>query len=387
MLPCALLTAHTVLLAWLTGVPLADAVLRPSWFALLYWFFRRIGRQHAAVRGLPMRLIESGFLVLAVGFATSSAIALAGLAERAPALLQLQVVCERGAFFLLGLTLIAFGLMSWLPTVLENHRLLRQRFVWTHDRLQDAEHARSRMEARLVEADRLGLLGELAAGVAHDLRNPLAIIRGTADSLGRRTRSAEELQEHVEVLRRSIDRADKTITALIDLGRPPRAGDQQTDIDSVVRDVLALVLVESRRRQLTITTQLTAAVTVRGDRALLQQTLLNLVLNAMQASVAAGTIVLRTRCHPAFGAVAIAVDDRGCGLPANIRRQLFTPFFTTKPDGTGLGLLSCRRIALEMGGRLGIAPRRRGGARALLLLPLPTPAPSRSRRTATRAAR
>ena len=109
---------------------------------------------------------------------------------------------------------------------------------------------------------------------------------------------------------------------------------------------------------------------MRGDRALLQQTLLNLVLNAMQASTAGGTIALRTRCHPALGAVAIAVDDRGCGLPANVRQQLFTPFFTTKPDGTGLGLLSCRRIAVEMGGRLGITPRLRGGTRALVLLPL-----------------
>ncbi|MBK8097842.1 MAG: hypothetical protein IPK26_12085 [Planctomycetes bacterium] len=378
MLPCALLTVHTVLLASLTGVPLADAVLRPSWFALLYWFFRGIGRRYADLRGLPMRWIESGFLVLAAGFATSSAIALLGLAAQSPALQQLQVVCERGAFFLLGLTLIAFGLMSWLPTVLESHRLLRQRFAWTHGRLQDAEHARSRMEARLVEADRLGLLGELAAGVAHDLRNPLAIIRGTADSLGRRARSADEVKEHIEVLRRSIDRADKTITALIDLGRPPRAGARSTAIDTVVRDVLALVLVESRRLQLTISSPRTTGAIVRGDRALLQQTLLNLVLNAMQASRAGDTIAVRTRCHPALGAVAIAVDDRGCGLPENVRRQLFTPFFTTKPDGTGLGLLSCRRIALEMGGRLGITPRRRGGARALLLLPLAsTPQPER----------
>jgi signal transduction histidine kinase len=99
--------------------------------------------------------------------------------------------------------------------------------------------------------------------------------------------------------------------------------------------------------------------------------LLNLLLNAAQVSPAGGTIEVRCRKLNRRGTpfLAIAVEDRGPGLPAEIRRRVFTPFFTTRNGGTGLGLLSSRRMASQMGGELGLYPRGSGGARALLLLP------------------
>jgi signal transduction histidine kinase len=117
-----------------------------------------------------------------------------------------------------------------------------------------------------------------------------------------------------------------------------------------------------------------------ADRELLLQVLLNLVLNAAQASPEGGTVVVRARPfgQGAHAQTAIAVEDRGQGLSPEVRRHLFTPFFTTRTGGTGLGLLSSRRLIDDMHGRLGLFPRARGGARALVLLPAAEPAPPRA---------
>ncbi|HLQ37807.1 MAG TPA: histidine kinase dimerization/phospho-acceptor domain-containing protein, partial [Planctomycetota bacterium] len=220
LLSCLLLTLLTVLLAICTGNPTADATLRPLYFALLFGFFRGVGRRYEHIRGLPMRLVEAGFLVLTLGFTTSAVLTLWQLDSQSALWTQLHLALERGAVFLLGISLISYGLILLIPQLLEHHRLLRMSFARTRGQLQVAESARSRMEQRLVDADRLGILGQLAAGVAHDLRNPLAIIKGTVESMRRKRRSVTEVTEHIEVICRSVEKADRTIEALIDLGRP-----------------------------------------------------------------------------------------------------------------------------------------------------------------------
>ncbi len=131
--------------------------------------------------------------------------------------------------------------------------------------------------------------------------------------------------------------------------------------------------IELRRRRLDLTIRADGptAPTVFADRTLLAQALLNLLWNAMQATPAGGRISVSARRWHTAGhpRTAIAIADSGIGIAPAIRGQLFTPFFTTKTTGTGLGLVSCRRIAKELGGNLGLYPRRRGGARAVLVLP------------------
>jgi signal transduction histidine kinase len=211
----------------------------------------------------------------------------------------------------------------------------------------------------------------LAATIAHDLRNPLTIVKGTAESLCRRQRTMAELAQHTEVIRRNVEKADRTIASLIDLGRPRAAAPRTSPAREVLSEVRDLVQLEARRRRLHIEVNADRATTVQADRTLLAQALLNLVLNAMQATPDRGRIHLRARPVRRGGRqlTALTVEDRGHGLAPAARDRLFTPFFTTKPGGTGLGLSSCRRIATELGGRLDLFPRLRGGARALLLLP------------------
>ena len=374
---CALLTLFTILLAW-PAPPVELAVLvRPGYFALLFLFFWRTGRDSPELQGQAMQLVRSGFFVLWLAFTLGAVIHFAQLEPVHPGFAYLRHVCERGAMFLLGTTLIAYGLMLWIPQVLASHRLLAEHFAHQRGKLQVAESARSQLEQRLVDADRRGLLGELAATIAHDLRNPLAIVKGTAESLCRKARTSAEVAAHTDVIQRNIEKADRTIASLIDLGRPRAAAPTDSSAREVLSEVADLVHVEARRRQIALGVTIDAGggePTVHADRTLLAQALLNLVLNAVQSTPAGGRIVLRARhwCGGGAPRVALAIEDRGCGLPHAVRSRLFTPFFTTKVGGTGLGLSSCRRIAAELGGLLGLYPRTRGGARALLLVPAAT---------------
>jgi signal transduction histidine kinase len=380
---CALLTVLTILLAWPNPPEWLAQLVRPAYFALLSWFFWRTTRASPELQLQPMRLVRGGFLTLLVSYSASAALPLFGPHADSSAFTYLQYVCERGALFLLGTTLIAFGLMMWIPQVIASHRLLEEHAARQRFALRDAESARSLLEQRLVEADRRGMLGELAATIAHDLRNPLTIVKGTAESLCRRPRTSAEVAEHTAVIQRNVEKADRTIEALIGLAKP-RVGEPE-DIASLATllDVADLLHLEARRRGVALAVDRDAAApALRTDRALLSQALLNLVLNAVQASPAGGTVRLRARrfARGEAGRVAFVIEDRGSGLPPEVRARLFTPFFTTKANGTGLGLSSCRRIATELRGSLRLYPRARGGTRALLLLPrapgaaAPTPA-------------
>ncbi|MGE3173636.1 MAG: sensor histidine kinase [Planctomycetota bacterium] len=374
LLHCALLTVLTVAMVALTGWTDTEALLRPLFFALLYSFLRETGRRYPHIRGLPMRLCESGFLVLTLAAVGSAGLMLAGTGDADSWLSQLRVVLDRGAIFLLGIVLLAYGLLLWIPLVLESHRQLEASVARTRGELQESESARTSMERQLVDTHRLSILGELAAGIAHDLRNPLTIMKGAADALVRRARTPESTAEHAEIIRRGVEKADRTIQALIDLGRPRRSKAGPVPLADVAREALALVQVEGRRRHLRYVAEVGDAV-VLADRDLLMQVLINLLLNATQSSPDKGPVDLRARRvgRGEGAAIAIVVEDRGQGLPPEVRHQLFTPFFTTRSGGTGLGLLSSRRIATEMGGNLGLYPRTRGGARALLVLPAAPP--------------
>ncbi|MFY9342610.1 MAG: ATP-binding protein [Planctomycetota bacterium] len=375
---CALLTVLTILLAWPEPPAAFAAIVRPAYFALLAWFFWRRTRNARGLDGQPMRLVRGGFLILFVAFTTSAAIQIAGVEAGHGVYAYLRYVCERGALFLLGTTLIAYGLMLWIPQVLTSHRLLAEHAAAQDHALHDAEAAQSRLEDRLVDADRRAMLGELAASIAHDLRNPLTIVKGTAESLCRRPRTSHEVAEHTAVIRRNIDKADRTIEALIGLARPRQTDPADVAATELLAEVADLVHVEARRRsvKLTVAPERHGRVVLRTDRTLCSQALLNLLLNAVQATGHGGEVRLFASAVRRAGRelVLFAVEDRGVGLPPSVRRALFTPFFTTKATGTGLGLASCRRIAHELGGSLRLYPRTGGGTRALFLLATAPPA-------------
>src|SRR5436190_1964876 len=294
---CAQLTVLTSLLAWPDPAAELAVLVRACYFALLSWFFWRAPRASPELQGQPMRLVRGGFLVLFLAFAISAAIHFAGM-QGEPGLPEyLRQVCERGALFLLGTTLTAYGLMLWIPQVLASHQLLAEHSAAQRGALQDSESARSQLEHRLIDADRRGMLGELAATIAHDLRNPLTIVKGTAESLCRKQRTSREIAEHTQVIQRNIDKADRTIDALIALARPRAQEPEDLDAEELLAEVADLLHVEARRRavKLIVVRAAAGAGTVRSDRTLVAQALLNLVLNAVQATPDGGTVRLVAR--------------------------------------------------------------------------------------------
>lgn len=376
---CALLTVLTVALAWPGLPPTLAALVPPAYFGLLAWFFARTAAASPELRGQAMTLLVAGFGIRCAGAATSAIIAMLPPADSS-LLAYARTVCDDGAVFLLGTTLSTFGLMLWIPHVLQNLRTLQESTARQRDQLDAAASERSLLEHHLVEADRRGMLAELAASIAHDLRNPLTIVKGTAESLCRRPRTMHELAEHTAVIQRNVDKADRTIAALIDLARPQAQAAADVSPLQALDEVAGLLQTEARRRRIDLHVDRCAAFCppVHTDRTLLSQALLNLALNALQATPAGRRVTLRARPWRRRDAVVFAVDDRGDGFDAAARAQLFTPFFTTKPDGTGLGLVSCRRIAAELGGGLRLQNRTGGGARATLALPRrPAAAPAK----------
>lgn len=368
--PLALLTGMSVVLAAGAHHAHVDPVLRTLYFALFAGFFLQIGARHPSLRVPALRWIQIGFFVLTLGHAAAALIRIHGL-EQSPVLAAILTALERGGVFLLGFLLISFGIVLWIPALVESGRLMRRSYHRTRGELRTSERTLRRMEQRMVDADRLHLLGELAAGIAHDLRNPLAIVKGAADALAQRERPRHEVQEHAEVIARNVQRAERTIAALLDLARPAHVPLGPVSVDGVFREVLALVAVEARRRGVSCTARPAGGLAVHAEASRLGQVLLNLVMNALQASTAGTELVLRARPQRLQdrNSVAIGIDDRGRGIAPDERTLLFTPFFTTKKDGMGLGLLASRRLVEMLGGRLGLYPRHRGGARALVLLP------------------
>lgn len=368
---CALLTVLTILLAWPSPPAAFGALVRTAYFALLAWFFWRASRASPALRGPAMRLVRNGFHVLLVCHASSVGILAASLEEQHTFWTYLRQTCEHGALFLLGTSLVAYGLMLLIPQVIDRHRLQEEDAARQRGALQVAETTRSRLEQHLVDADRRAMLGELAASVAHDLRNPLTIVKGAAESLCRRARDGIEVENHTQVIQRNIDKANGILEALIGLARPRASQHQPIAPLALLREIANLLQIESRRRQATIRVAGEIAAAFPSDQALLAQALLNLALNALQASPAGGTIDLLARSVAIAGRrrLALVVADRGTGIAPESRDRLGAPFFTTKADGTGLGLASSRRIASELRGALRLYPRLRGGCRALLLLP------------------
>ena len=366
---CALLTLLTLLLAWPEPAPAFAAAVKTAYFALLSWFFLRTRRASPALHSQPMRLICSGFFVLFLGYGVAACIHLLGLEAEYTAAIYMRLACEHGAWFLLGTTLISYGVMLCIPEIICSNQLLSNHSERQQHELQRSRTERTELEQRLVVADRLAMLGELAATVAHDLRNPLTIVKGTAESLCRKERTREEIEEHTKVISRNIEKADDAIANLINLARQQRNDPVPINALEALGDVQELLHVEAHRRavKLVVTPTNADSLSLHVDRTLLAQALMNLVLNALQASQAHGVVTLSAR--RIRNNIALVVSDRGCGLPEVIEAGTLKPFFTTKKSGTGLGLISCRRIALELGGQLRHYSRHRGGARAIIWLP------------------
>ncbi len=205
---------------------------------------------------------------------------------------------------------------------------------------------------RMVRADRFAAVGELATGLAHEIKNPLAGLSGALELLAEDLAGSPRQAEVVGEMRHQVSRLGNTMESLLSFARPPKARLRTTDVNATLEKVLFLVRQQRRAAAVAIEAAVGKDLPpVLADPNQLEQVFLNICLNACQAMDGEGKLVLRT--FEVEGRVTIEIEDDGPGIPADVRQHIFKPFFTTKREGNGLGLAISARIVAEHGGHIG----------------------------------
>lgn len=234
--------------------------------------------------------------------------------------------------------------------------------------LRDLRQIRD-LENQVRQSEKLAAVGGLAAGVAHEVRNPLSSMRGLANFL---TRSLDEKSREAEYLRvmiEEIDRINRVITGLLDFARPRTPELAPVDFNEVARHTSDLVTDDARGRSISVREDMAPdKPLIRADRDQVIQSMLNLLLNAIEAMPDGGRMTVSTKKENGCG--VFMVEDTGPGVPYKDRSKLADPFFTTKKKGSGLGLAQTAGIMEAHGGRLEIGGEPGMGARIMLFFPL-----------------
>lgn len=206
------------------------------------------------------------------------------------------------------------------------------------------------LHAQVLQAERLAALGQMVAEISHEIKNPLVMIGGFARQLLKKVTGDKE-QAKLGVIASEVERLEKLLADLKDLYRPRQLNLLDFDIDELLREVCNLTIANLKNDAITIRCQAEpGAKMISGDRDKLKQVLLNLVKNGAEALAGPGTVAVASRLGP--GNILVTITDGGQGIPASIREKIFSPFFTTKEHGTGLGLCISKRIVEEHPGGL-----------------------------------
>jgi two-component system sensor histidine kinase HydH len=245
----------------------------------------------------------------------------------------------------------------------EQHRRTAEQLAEANARIRQAEQAARR-------SDRLAALGQLSAGLAHELRNPLGTMRASAEMLARSVSAENEVAREVAgFISSEVDRTNSLITRFLQFARPLKLRLETADLTQTLDAAVALV--EREASGVTIYKNYEPGIPPFAfDAELLERVFYNLMLNAAQATQPGGAVTVKTRALD--GLVEVAVIDRGSGIDAKDRDSIFNPFFTTKPQGVGLGLAIVSKIVDEHGGKITVESEPGKGSIFHVLLPLET---------------
>jgi len=261
-----------------------------------------------------------------------------------------------------GLEILLYNVVAVVAGLLvDRERREREQQERLATRLGDALAEQRRIEAQLIRAGKLGALGEMTAGIAHEIKNPLHALKGTAEIL--RDAVPEDVPERrmLELHIAEIDRLDQTADRFLSFARPIPAHRRPVEPESLIDRVVSLVSTQARQERVETVVAARGAGSlpkVTGDRDLLVQLLLNIALNGVQAMAPGGggrlTFSLEAERQGGKEYVRVGIANTGPPIPEGNLERIFDPFHTTKDGGTGLGLSICSRIADEHEGTLSV---------------------------------
>jgi two-component system sensor histidine kinase HydH len=250
---------------------------------------------------------------------------------------------------------------------------LRQQFAKTKavaDQLAEANRNLQQAEEAVRRSDRLAALGQLAAGLAHELRNPLGTIRASAEMLNRSVAAENEVAREVAgFISSEVDRTNSLVTRFLDFVRPLQLRLAEADLAQVLDRSVSMVEREAAARQVTIYKNYSPDIPPFPlDAELMERVFYNLLANAAQATAPGGAVTIKAR--PLADTAEVSVIDRGEGIAPATLDSIFNPFFTTKPEGVGLGLAICSKIVDQHGGKIAVESEPGKGSVFRVYLPM-----------------
>jgi len=235
---------------------------------------------------------------------------------------------------------------------------------------KDLTEVRS-LRREIDKNQRLASLGRLAAGVAHEIRNPLSSIKGFATYFKERYPDAPQDQKTANIMIAEVDRLNRVVGQLLEFARPVPVSPKSTSLQDLVDDSVRLIEQKAKEKQITVKTHNSVKVdkaVIDPDR--INQVLLNLYLNAIESMEPGGELGVELSADEENHRIEIRVSDTGCGIPGKHLSRIFDPYFTTKSTGTGLGLAIAHNIMEAMGGKINISSRPGKGTTFCITIPI-----------------
>jgi signal transduction histidine kinase len=262
-------------------------------------------------------------------------------------------------YLIFGLSILIMGLI-FLALLLIVHKAERM--------IEQRAQERRELESQLHLAERLAALGEMVAGISHEVKNPLGIIRSTAELLGEMPDASETQKSLSGVIKEESTRLNQIVTEFLDFARPQEPNLQECQLEKIIEKNLSFIRPELEKKGIQVENNLDGrSFRLRADQDLLYRAFLNILINAIHSMQDGGTIGIIV--EEGRDAYRIDIEDTGCGISEENVDKIFNPFFTTKEKGSGLGLSIVRKIIEGHSGTIGIKSIEGQGTKVQVQLP------------------
>lgn len=226
-----------------------------------------------------------------------------------------------------------------------------------------------KLQLQAMRNEKLVALGELSSGIAHEIRNPLAIIKAIEQTMKGELRDNEEAIKELDMIDEEVERANRIVKALMEFAKPSKSNVQQYRLKDIINEVVLITKKYVEQRHIEMSLLLTEDAEVLADKDQLKQAFINIVFNAAEAMATGGKLKITTSKESEKW-ILVAFEDEGIGIDEDILKKIFNPFFTTKEQGTGLGLSIVHRILEEHGCLINVVSGSYKGTRFEIMFPI-----------------